>query len=64
MTGLPVGLLSLVTFLPALGAIVLSLLPRPHEAALRGGALGISVATFALSVPLYLGFDGDSPDFQ
>jgi NADH-quinone oxidoreductase subunit M len=64
MTGLPVGLLSLVTFLPALGAVVLSLVPRRHATALRGGALGISLATFALSLPLHLRFDGDSPDFQ
>jgi NADH-quinone oxidoreductase subunit M len=64
MTGLPVGLLSVVTFLPALGAVVLSLLPRRHDTALRGGALMVTLATFALSVPLYLRFDGDSPDFQ
>jgi NADH-quinone oxidoreductase subunit M len=64
MSGLPVGLLSLVTFLPALGAVALSLLPRRHETALRGGALVVTLATFAFSVPLYLRFDGDSPDFQ
>jgi NADH-quinone oxidoreductase subunit M len=64
MTGLPVGLLSVVTFLPALGAVVLALLPRRREGWLRGGALLVSLATFALSVPLYLRFDGDSPDFQ
>jgi NADH-quinone oxidoreductase subunit M len=64
MSGVNVGLLSVVTFLPALGAIVLALLPRPRESWLRGGALLVSLATFALSVPLYFGFDGDSPDFQ
>jgi NADH-quinone oxidoreductase subunit M len=64
MMGLPVGLLSVVTFLPALGAVVLALLPRRHDTWLRGGALIVSLATFALSLPLYVGFDGDSPDFQ
>jgi NADH-quinone oxidoreductase subunit M len=64
MTGLPVGLLTVVTFLPALGAVVLALLPRHREGWLRGGALLVSLATFALSVPLYFRFDGDSPDFQ
>jgi NADH-quinone oxidoreductase subunit M len=64
MTGLHVGLLTAVTFLPALGAVVLALLPRDRDGLLRGGALLVSLATFALSVPLYLRFDGDNPDFQ
>ncbi|HEY7520263.1 MAG TPA: NADH-quinone oxidoreductase subunit M [Methylomirabilota bacterium] len=64
MTALPIGLLSAVTFLPALGAVVLALLPRPREPWLRGGALAVSLATFALSVPLFVRFDAASPDFQ
>ena len=64
MTGVDIGLLSVVTFLPAAGAVVLALLPRGRESWLRGGALLVSLATFAMSVPLYFQFDGDNPDFQ
>jgi NADH-quinone oxidoreductase subunit M len=64
MTELPIGLLTAVTFLPALGAVVLSLLPRERDGLLRGGALAASIATFLVSVPLYLRFDTASPDFQ
>ena len=64
MSGLPVGLLTAVTFLPALGAVVLAFVPRGRDGLLRSGALLVSLATFALSVPLYVRFDADSPDFQ
>jgi NADH-quinone oxidoreductase subunit M len=64
MTGLPVGLLSVVTFLPALGAVALALLPRGRDELLRRGALAVSLATFVLSIPLYVSFDAASPDFQ
>jgi NADH-quinone oxidoreductase subunit M len=64
MSGLPVGLLTAVTFLPALGAVGLALLPRGRDGLLRGSALLVSLATFALSLPLYFRFDADNPDFQ
>ncbi len=64
MTDIHIGLVSIVTFLPAAGAVVLALMPRVRESWLRGGALLVSVATFAVSVPLYFRFDGDNPDFQ
>jgi NADH-quinone oxidoreductase subunit M len=64
MTGLRIGLLSVVIFLPTLGAIVLALLPRERDGLLRAGGLLVSVATFALSIPLWLRFDADNPDFQ
>jgi NADH-quinone oxidoreductase subunit M len=64
MTGFHVGLLTVVTFLPALGALVLALLPRHREGLLRGGALLVSLATFALSVGLFVRFDAGNPDFQ
>jgi len=59
-----VGLVSAVTFLPALGAFALVLVPRRLGTALRAGALVVALATFALSVPLYLGFDGAVADYQ
>jgi NADH-quinone oxidoreductase subunit M len=64
MNELPVGLLSAVTFLPALGAVALALCPRDRAGLLRAGALGVALVTFALSVPLYVGFDAANPDFQ
>jgi NADH-quinone oxidoreductase subunit M len=58
------GLLSAVTFLPAAGALLLVLVPRGREALVRGLGLAVAVATFALSVPLYTGFEAARPDYQ
>ncbi|MGH7356481.1 MAG: NADH-quinone oxidoreductase subunit M [Candidatus Rokuibacteriota bacterium] len=58
------GVLTAVTFLPALGALLLALVPRRRETALRAGALGIASLTFVLSLALWFGFDADDPDFQ
>ena len=57
-------LLSIVTFLPAAGALLLLLVPRRAETALRLGALAVGAAAFAASVPLYFRFDGDVADYQ
>ena len=46
-------LLTLVTFLPAVGALALMLMPR-NDRALRWGALIISIATFGISLYLPL----------
>jgi NADH-quinone oxidoreductase subunit M len=58
------GLLSVVTFLPAVGAVALALVPRRLETVHRAGALLVAVATLAVSIPLWTGFAGDSADFQ
>jgi NADH-quinone oxidoreductase subunit M len=58
------GLLSAITFLPVAGAFLLALVPRRRQGLLRGGALAVAVATFLLSLPMYVGFDGGSADFQ
>jgi len=58
------GLLTVVTFLPAAGALALLLVPRRAEAALRGAGLGVALATLALSLPLWVGFDPASPEYQ
>src|SRR5436309_6238535 len=61
----PIGLLTVVTFLPAVGALlILLLVPRRHEEALRWGGLVVSLATFAASVPLWTGFDAGDADMQ
>jgi NADH-quinone oxidoreductase subunit M len=58
------GLLTVVTFLPALGAVGLALVPRRLDQVQRLGALVVSLVTFAVSIPLWTGFDGDSPEVQ
>src|SRR5882672_9308022 len=65
MTLPPIGLLTAVTFLPALGALVILLaVPRRHDAALRWGGLLVSLATFAVSLPLWAQFDAGDADMQ
>jgi len=58
------GLLTAVTFLPALGGLGLAFVPRPRSDLVRVVALATAVAAFALSVALYLGFDGGRADLQ
>jgi NADH-quinone oxidoreductase subunit M len=57
------SILTLVTFLPAIGALALMLMPR-NDRALRWAALVISIATFGLSLVLPLRFDFAKHDFQ
>jgi NADH-quinone oxidoreductase subunit M len=59
-----VGILTLVTFLPAAGALVLLLVPRGQDVLLRAVALAVSIATFLISLPLYVRFDASSADYQ
>jgi NADH-quinone oxidoreductase subunit M len=58
------GLLSAVTFLPAIGAIALVLVPRRLDGVHRAGALVVALLTFAVSIPLWTRFDSESADFQ
>jgi len=57
------SILTLVTFLPAIGALVLMLMPR-SDRALRWAALIISIATFGLSLYLPVNFDHSASGFQ
>jgi NADH-quinone oxidoreductase subunit M len=57
------SILTLVTFIPAIGALVLMLMPR-NDRALRWGALIISLATFAFSLYLPLNFEPGVSRFQ
>lgn len=61
-TGLP--WLTIITFAPALGAILLVMLPRVEKDLLRNVALGISLLTFAFSIPLLTGFSPNFGGFQ
>ncbi len=62
------NILSLVTFLPMLGALVLMLVLRGEDKAAQGNAklvaLLTTVATFLLSLVILTGFDPADPGFQ
>jgi NADH-quinone oxidoreductase subunit M len=62
MSGMPI--LSLVTFLPLLGAIAVALLPSSRPGLLRGTALAVALATFALSLVMMLGIDVRGSEFS
>ena len=49
-------LLTLVTFLPVLGALLIALLPRGEGGQHKGIAFLFSLLTFVLSIPLWTGF--------
>jgi NADH-quinone oxidoreductase subunit M len=59
-----VNLLSVVIFLPLLGALVLALLPRDEAGQHRVVAFLFSLLTFALSIGLWTGFDAGGAEFQ
>lgn len=54
-------MLSLVTLLPIVGALVLAMLPAQLA---KPGALAISLATFVASIPLWFGYDPANPAWQ
>ena len=62
MQGFP--LLSFLTWLPIAGGILVLLFGDRGIRAGRWVALGIAVATFVASIPLYCGFDVGSFDYQ
>ena len=57
-------ILTVVTFLPLIGGLALTLVPRRRDGLLRGGALAIAIVTFVLSLPLYFRFDAGSAEYQ
>ena len=59
-----VGILTIVTFLPTAGALLLLAVPRGQDTLLRAGALAVSAATFLVSLPLYFRFEAASADYQ
>lgn len=58
------GLLSLVTFLPLIGGIILLALPEGNKPLLRGFSLTVSILTFVLSLSILTRFDSSSFHFQ
>jgi len=55
-------LLSLVTFVPLVGAALILAMPRPDAA--RWIALGTTIVTFVLSLMVWAAFDPHNPGFQ
>ncbi|HUG48153.1 MAG TPA: NADH-quinone oxidoreductase subunit M, partial [Candidatus Limnocylindria bacterium] len=60
--GLP--LLTIVTFLPLVGALVIAFLPRENLRLVRATALATALATFAVSLLLLVGFQAGAEGFQ
>jgi NADH-quinone oxidoreductase subunit M len=56
--------LSIVLFLPALGALALLLVPKEKEDAIRWIANAVALAGFVVSVPLWFWFDPQGATFQ
>ena len=57
-------ILTLLTFFPVIGAILLLVIPRGREQAHRWNALAASLITFLLSLALLAGFDRSQPELQ
>ena len=64
MNQLGFPLLSIVLWLPTLGALLLLFVPRENITAQRGLALVVALAAFAASLLLYFAFDFGVPGFQ
>lgn len=60
--GLPI--LSLVTFLPLLGAFILLFVNRRREGFIRGFALSIAILDLLLSLPLFFAFRSEMAELQ
>jgi NADH-quinone oxidoreductase subunit M len=56
--------LTMVTFLPLLGAVVLLFVPTTARATIRRVALGAAIVTFILALPLYFWFDPSEAGMQ
>jgi NADH-quinone oxidoreductase subunit M len=58
------GLLTLLTFLPVLGAILIGFVPAEKKSLIRYAALGTSIAAFAVSIAVLGAYNGSSYHFQ
>jgi NADH-quinone oxidoreductase subunit M len=62
VTGLP--LLTLITFVPLIGAVLIAFVPRSNPGLVRGLALLTALVAWALSLLLLVGFLPSHPNFQ
>jgi NADH-quinone oxidoreductase subunit M len=58
------SLLTVVTFLPAVGGLALVFVPRQRTELLKTAALLVALLALAASLPLYFAFDGASAEVQ
>src|SRR5499427_597203 len=58
------NILSIVTFTPAVGAVILLFYNRNHVRSIRASALIVTIVTFIFSLHLITHFDARNPDFQ
>jgi NADH-quinone oxidoreductase subunit M len=58
------NILTIITFTPAIGAILLLFYNRDHVRSIRSFALIITILTFVFSLHLIAHFDSTNPDFQ
>ena len=61
---MPHSILTLITFLPLAGALLLLFMRRSGAGTVRSIALGVSLITFLLSMPLFWAFDVANPGMQ
>jgi NADH-quinone oxidoreductase subunit M len=59
-----IPLISLITFVPLVGAIVIAFLPRQQAGLIRATALAFALVAFGLSLLLLIGFNPTNPAFQ
>jgi NADH-quinone oxidoreductase subunit M len=59
-----VPLVSLITFMPLIGALVVAFLPRSQPGAIKITALVFALVSFGLSLLLLIGFNPTDPAFQ
>src|SRR5262245_34822398 len=57
-------LLTVVTFLPVLGAVLVFLLPRDRPDLAKLTSVGVTIVTFLASLPLFLGFNAANAGYQ
>src|SRR5262245_55414605 len=57
-------LLTTITFLPALGALLIALLPRDRDGLVKATSFAITAATFVVSLPLYVRFNAANAGYQ
>ncbi len=64
MTFIASNILTIVTFMPAVGALLILFYNRQHVRSIRIFALIITLLTFVFSLHLVAHFDSSNPDFQ
>ncbi len=64
MTVTDIPILSIVTFLPLLGALVIAFLPRHRHGLIRAFALGTALLTWIVSLVMLVGFLPGRPGFE